>query len=63
MLRGKEAAMQRITPHLWFDTEAVEAVDYYSSALPDSEVTNVTTVLETIEAARASVRGGPSSSR
>jgi predicted 3-demethylubiquinone-9 3-methyltransferase (glyoxalase superfamily) len=44
---GKEAAMQKITPHLWFDTEAVEAADYYSSALPDSKVTNVTTIHDT----------------
>jgi predicted 3-demethylubiquinone-9 3-methyltransferase (glyoxalase superfamily) len=47
MLIGKEAAMQKITPHLWFDTEAVEAADYYSSALPDSKVTNVTTIHDT----------------
>ena len=39
--------MQKITPHLWFDTEAVEAADYYSSALPDSKVTNVTTIHDT----------------
>jgi len=47
MLRGKEAAMQKITPHLWFDTEAVEAADFYSSTLPDSRVTNVTTIYDT----------------
>jgi predicted 3-demethylubiquinone-9 3-methyltransferase (glyoxalase superfamily) len=39
--------MQKITPHLWFDTEAAEAADYYSSALPDSKVTNLTTIHDT----------------
>lgn len=39
--------MQKITPHLWFDTEAVEAAEFYSSALPDSKVTNVTTLHDT----------------
>jgi predicted 3-demethylubiquinone-9 3-methyltransferase (glyoxalase superfamily) len=39
--------MQKITPHLWFDTEAVEAAEWYSSILPDSEVTNVTTIHDT----------------
>jgi len=43
----EEVEMQKITPHLWFDTEAVEAADYYSSALPDSKVTNVTTIHDT----------------
>jgi predicted 3-demethylubiquinone-9 3-methyltransferase (glyoxalase superfamily) len=45
--RYEEVEMQKITPHLWFDTEAVEAADYYSSALPDSKVTNVTTIHDT----------------
>jgi len=39
--------MQKITPHLWFDTEAVEAAEFYSSALPDSRVTNVTAIHDT----------------
>ena len=39
--------MQKITPHLWFDTEAVEAAEFYSSALPDSRVINVTTIHDT----------------
>jgi predicted 3-demethylubiquinone-9 3-methyltransferase (glyoxalase superfamily) len=47
MPRGKEAAMQKITPHLWFDTKAVEAAEFYSSTLPDSKVTNVTTIQDT----------------
>jgi predicted 3-demethylubiquinone-9 3-methyltransferase (glyoxalase superfamily) len=36
--------MQKITPHLWFDTEAVEAAEFYSSTFPNSKVTNVTTL-------------------
>ncbi|MGH2528979.1 MAG: VOC family protein [Actinomycetota bacterium] len=39
--------MQKITPHLWFDTEAVEAAEFYSSTLPNSRVTNVTTIYDT----------------
>jgi predicted 3-demethylubiquinone-9 3-methyltransferase (glyoxalase superfamily) len=39
--------MQKITPHLWFDTEAVEAAEFYSSTFPDSRVTNVTTISAT----------------
>jgi predicted 3-demethylubiquinone-9 3-methyltransferase (glyoxalase superfamily) len=36
--------MQKITPHLWFDTEAVQAAEFYTSTFPDSKVTNVTTI-------------------
>lgn len=39
--------MQKITPHLWFDTEAVEAAEFYSSTFPDSRVTDVTTISNT----------------
>jgi predicted 3-demethylubiquinone-9 3-methyltransferase (glyoxalase superfamily) len=33
--------MQKITPCLWFDTQAEEAANFYVSLLDDSEVTNV----------------------
>jgi predicted 3-demethylubiquinone-9 3-methyltransferase (glyoxalase superfamily) len=33
--------MQRITPCLWFDTQAEEAADFYISLFEDAEVTNV----------------------
>ncbi len=33
--------MQKITPHLWFDKEAVEAIAFYASVFPDSKVNNV----------------------
>ena len=39
--------MQKITPHLWYDTEAVEAAELYCSVLPDSKVTNVSTLHDT----------------
>jgi len=39
--------MQKITPHFWFDTEAKEAAEFYTSFLPDSQVTNITTLHDT----------------
>lgn len=38
---------QKIVPHLWFDKEAVEAAEFYTSLLPDSKVTDVTTLYDT----------------
>ncbi len=37
----------KITPHLWYDTEAVDAAQFYSSTFPNSRVTNVTTIHDT----------------
>ncbi|MDQ3956209.1 MAG: VOC family protein [Actinomycetota bacterium] len=39
--------MPRITPHLWFDKEAVEAAELYTTAFPDGKVTNVSTLKDT----------------
>lgn len=39
--------MQKITPHLWFDKEAKEAAEFYTSLFPDSKITNVTTLHNT----------------
>lgn len=39
--------MQKITPHLWFDKEAKEAAELYTSLFPDSKVTNITTLHNT----------------
>lgn len=39
--------MQKITPHLWFDTQAKEAAEFYTSIFPDSMVTNITTLHDT----------------
>ena len=33
--------MQKITPCLWFDSEAVEAAEFYTSAFPDSSIVSV----------------------
>jgi predicted 3-demethylubiquinone-9 3-methyltransferase (glyoxalase superfamily) len=37
-------AMQGITPHLWFDTAAVEAANFYCETFPGSAVTSVVTL-------------------
>ena len=34
--------MQKITTWLWFDTEAEEAAEFYTSLFPDSRITEVT---------------------
>lgn len=33
---------QKIVPNLWFDTEAEEAADFYTSVFPNSRIVNVT---------------------
>jgi len=38
---------QKILPHLWFDKEAKEAAEFYTSIFPRSRVTNVTTLRDT----------------
>jgi predicted 3-demethylubiquinone-9 3-methyltransferase (glyoxalase superfamily) len=37
----------KIVPHLWFDQEAKEAAEFYTSVFPDSRVTNLTTLHDT----------------
>lgn len=39
--------MQKIIPHLWFDREAREAAEFYTSLFPDSAITNITTLQNT----------------
>ena len=34
--------MPRITPNLWFDTQGLEAAEFYVSVFPNSKVTDVT---------------------
>jgi predicted 3-demethylubiquinone-9 3-methyltransferase (glyoxalase superfamily) len=36
--RKDNKQMQKITPHLWFDKEALEAADFYVSTFPNSKV-------------------------
>jgi predicted 3-demethylubiquinone-9 3-methyltransferase (glyoxalase superfamily) len=43
----KEIEVHKITPHLWFDKEAVEAAEFYSSTFLNSRVTNVSTLHDT----------------
>ena len=38
----EEASMPKITPNLWFDTEAEEAADFYTSVFANSRVVGVT---------------------
>ena len=33
--------MPRITPNLWYDTQGLEAAEYYVSIFPNSKITNV----------------------
>jgi len=44
---------QKITPNLWFDGNAKEAVDYYVSVFPDSEVVSTAHYPESTEAGLA----------
>lgn len=39
--------MQKIVPHLWFDKEAVEAVELYTSVFTNSKITHTTTIKNT----------------
>jgi len=39
--RLEESAMPRITPNLWFDTQSLQAAEFYVSVFPSSKITNV----------------------
>jgi len=39
--------MRKITPHLWFDKEAKEAAELYTSVIPNSKIANVKTLHNT----------------
>lgn len=39
--------MKKIVPHLWFDTEAKQAADFYTSIFPRSEITHSATLHDT----------------
>ena len=39
--------MQKITPHLWFDKEAKEAAEFYTSVFPKSKIKDTTTLQDT----------------
>src|SRR5438093_12110973 len=38
---------QKIVPHLWFDKEAKEAAQFYTSIFPESKITNIATLHDT----------------
>ncbi len=37
----------KIVPHLWFDTQAKEAAEFYTSLFPDSRITNASVIRDT----------------
>jgi predicted 3-demethylubiquinone-9 3-methyltransferase (glyoxalase superfamily) len=39
--------MQNILPHLWFDREATEATELYTSLFDNSKIGNITTIKNT----------------
>jgi predicted 3-demethylubiquinone-9 3-methyltransferase (glyoxalase superfamily) len=39
--------MQKITPHLWFDHQAREAAEFYTSVFPQSEIIEITVLHDT----------------
>jgi len=39
--------MQKIVPHLWFDREAKEAAEFYTSIFPESEIVNASVIRDT----------------
>ena len=39
--------MEKITPHLWFDKEAKEASEFYTSVFPVSRMVNISVIHDT----------------
>lgn len=39
--------MSKITPHLWFDKEAKQAVEFYTTLFSNSQINNITTLHDT----------------
>lgn len=39
--------MQKIIPHLWFDKQALEAADFYTSIFPQSQITHTSMIRDT----------------
>jgi predicted 3-demethylubiquinone-9 3-methyltransferase (glyoxalase superfamily) len=39
--------MQKIIPHLWFDKEAKQAAEFYTSLFPDSQITKLAQIKDT----------------
>lgn len=49
--------MQKITPHLWFDTEAEDAANYYVELFDDAKILNTTRYPESAEAVSGKPKG------
>src|ERR1700730_3537709 len=45
--KGVNMSMQTITPHLWFDKEAKEAAEFYTSIFRNSKIKNTATLRNT----------------
>lgn len=45
--RSNIRGIQKIRPHLWFDKEAKEAAEFYTSIFPNSKIINVTAIHDT----------------
>ncbi len=39
--------MQKITPHLWFDKQAKESAEFYTSVFPESRIDSINTIHDT----------------
>lgn len=46
-VRSVPATIPSITPHLWFDKEAREAAEFYTSVFPKSRIKSVTKISDT----------------
>jgi predicted 3-demethylubiquinone-9 3-methyltransferase (glyoxalase superfamily) len=46
-MKGSKYPMQTITPHLWFDKEAKQAAELYTSIFKDSQIKNTATLHDT----------------
>src|SRR2546430_14880724 len=57
MEQSKETSMQKITPFLWFDAQAEEAVEFYTSIFKNSKIGRILRYGE--EAAKVSESGQP----
>jgi len=51
------SSFKRITPFLWFDTQAEEAANFYVSIFPNSRVTSVTRYSKEVSAASGQPEG------
>ncbi|MCB0631370.1 MAG: VOC family protein [Saprospiraceae bacterium] len=56
------ATIQKITPYLWFDDQALEAATYYTDIFPDSRIIQTTSLITEFELyglKMVALNGGP----